>query len=65
MLRIKNVSTKVEKEVSKEEWDAIQKNNLISKKWTVVESAKTPPEVAKLQDKTATAKDETPKNSSK
>ena len=64
-MKIKNVKTKVEKEATKEEFEAIQKNPLTTGKWVIVEGAKVPPEVKVLEEKNQTAKVETPKNTTK
>ena len=64
-MKIKNVKSKVEKEATKEEFEAIQKNPLTKGKWIVVESAKVPPEVKEIEAKKETAKVETPKNTTK
>lgn len=64
-MKIKNVKSKVEKEATKEEFEAIQKNPLTKGKWVVVEGAKVPPEVKEFEAKKETAKVETPKNTTK
>lgn len=51
MLQIKNSKTKQVKEVSAEDFEKIQKNELTKGKWFVIEKAKTPPEVKELEDK--------------
>ena len=51
MLQIKNSKTKQVKEVSAEDFDKIQKNELTKGKWFVIEKAKTPPEVKELEEK--------------
>jgi len=51
-MKIKHFKTKEEKEVSSEEWVKIQKNTLI-KGWSVIPTAKVPPEVAVLEEKKA------------
>lgn len=64
-MKIRNFKTKVEKEVTKEQFEAIQKNPLTKGKWVVLEGAKVPQEVKELETKNATAKVETPKNTIK
>ena len=64
-MKIRNFKTKVEKEATKEEFEAIQNNPLTNGKWFVVEGAKTPPEVKVIEEKNQTAKVETPKNTTK
>ena len=51
MLQIKNSKTKQVKEVSAEDFDKIQKNELTKGKWFVIEKAKTPPEVKEFEEK--------------
>ena len=51
MLQIKNSKTKQVKEVSAEDFDKIQKNELTKGKWFVIEKAKTPHEVKELEEK--------------
>lgn len=51
-MKIKHFKTKEVKEVSSEEWEAIQKNPLV-KGWSVVPTAKIPPEVEALEAKKA------------
>lgn len=68
-LLIRNSVSKAEKKVSEEEWKAIQKNTLM-KGWSLVPVAKKPKELeefeaAKKATTTTTAKEETPKNTSK
>ena len=63
MLEIQNRKTKVVKQVTKEAFEKIQKNPLTSGIWFEIEKAKVPHEVAKLEERKATAKTETPKNS--
>lgn len=62
-MKIKHFKTKEEKEVSSEEWEAIQKNPLI-KGWSVVHATKTPPEVAALEAKKEAAKVDADKKTS-
>ena len=62
-IEIQHRKTKVVKNVTKEAFEQINKNPLTSGKWFEVEKAKVPPEVAKLEERKATAKTETPKNS--
>ena len=49
-MKIKHFKTKEVKEVSSEEWEAIQNNPLV-KGWSVIPTAKIPPEVAVLEAK--------------
>ena len=65
-MQIKNSKTKEVKDVDEKGWEAIQKNPLVNN-WSVVAKTKTPPEVAELAAKKeqATAKEESPKNTSK
>ena len=51
MLQIKNSKTKKVKEVSAEDFEKIQKNELTKGKWFVIEKAKTPPEVKEFEEK--------------
>lgn len=59
-MKIKHFKTKEEKEVSPEEWEAIQKNPLV-KGWSIIPTAKVPPEVAALEAKKVTEKVESDK----
>lgn len=68
-LLIRNSVSKDERSVSEEEWKAIQKNTLM-KGWSLVPVAKKPKELDEFEAKktittNATAKEETPKNTSK
>ena len=62
-IEIQHRKTKVVKKVTKEAFEQINKNPLTSGKWFEIKKAKVPPEVAKLEERKATAKTETPKNS--
>ena len=62
-IEIQHRKTKVVKKVTKEAFKQINKNPFTSGKWFEVEKAKVPTEVAIIEERKATAKTETPKNS--
>ena len=64
-IEIQHRKTKVVKQVTKEAFEQINKNPLTSGKWFEIEKAKVPPEVAKLEERKATTKEETSVNTSK
>lgn len=53
LITIKNRRSKAEKQVTKEGFDAIQKNPLTADLWYQVEGMRIPPEVKSLADKQA------------